>query len=349
MRGSVAAFFQGATKMNQRNFCRNSAINILCLSLFLISNSLFALNANAENIWANSPYESTGVAMELVQVSAHSYYVQGPPGTPTDNDGFMSNAGFVVTDDGVVVFDALGTPSLAYLLLSKIRSVTDKPIVKVVVSHYHADHIYGLQVFKTLGAEIIAPLGARDYLSSPAAEGRLKQRRETLFPWVDENTYLVKPDRFIETEYSFRLGGLNFIIHPLGSTHSQGDQTLYVKQDRVLFVGDLVFGGRIPFVAGARPKQWMDNLAQLDAEKLKVIVPGHGPVSPEPKKALQFTLGYLRFVHDNMAAAVENLIPFDEAYSAMDWSRYEKMPAAQANRMNAYSVYLGLEAASVGE
>jgi hypothetical protein len=73
------------------------------------------------------------------------------------------------------------------------------------------------------------------------------------------------------------------------------------------------------------------------------------PVSHKPKKALTFTLGYLRFVHDNMASAVENLQTFDEAYAALDWSCYEKMPAAQVNRMNAYYVCLGLEAASVGE
>lgn len=324
-------------------------MNVVRLSLLLLFNTLFVLSANAADIWANTSYEPTSVTMDLLQVAPHSYYVQGPPGTPTDNDGFMSNAGFVVTDEGVVIFDTLGTPSLAHLLLSKIRAITDKPVVKVIVSHYHADHIYGLQVFKDQGAEIIAPMGAKDYLSSPAGEGRLKQRRESLFPWVDENTYLVKPDRFIDTVYSFQLGGLDFVVQPLGSSHSFGDQTLLVKQDRTLFVGDLVFEGRIPFIAGSKPKLWMDNLASIDAASLKVIVPGHGPVSPEPKKALQFTLGYLRFVHDNMAAAVEDLISFDEAYAALDWSAYKKMPAFQVNRLNAYSVYLGLEAESVGE
>ena len=64
-------------------------------------------------IWKNSPYEPTNVAMELIQISPRVYYVTGPPGTPTDNDGFMSNAGVVITDEGVVVLDALGTPSLA--------------------------------------------------------------------------------------------------------------------------------------------------------------------------------------------------------------------------------------------
>jgi glyoxylase-like metal-dependent hydrolase (beta-lactamase superfamily II) len=254
-----------------------------------------------------------------------------------------------MTEQGVVVIDALGTPSLAYLLLTKIRAVTDQPVVKVIVTHYHADHIYGLQVFKDIGAEILAPLGAKDYLSSPAGEGRLKQRRESLFPWVDENTHLVTPDTYVSEKTRFQFGGLDFELTPLGSTHSQGDLIVNIVQEGVTFAGDLIFEGRIPFVAGAQPQQWVENLTNMDASKLKVIVPGHGAASTSPSTAVDFTLGYLQFLQKYLGEAVENLVPFDEAYSSMDWSQYEKMPAAKVNRMNAYYVYLGLEAASVGE
>lgn len=301
------------------------------------------------SIWEGVPYESTSVAMELKQVSPRAYYVQGPPGTPTDNDGFISNAGVVITDEGVVVLDALGTPSLAYLLLSKIREITDKPVVKVVVTHYHADHIYGLQVFKNEGAEIIAPAGAREYLDSEVASNRLVERRESLFPWVDENTRLVEPDAFVSEKTTFTLGGIDFVINPMGSTHSLGDLTMHVVQESVLYAGDLIFEGRIPFVAGATPEHWIENLSSLDVKKFKVIVPGHGEASANPLDAVNFTLGYLNFLHDNLSKAVENMQPFDEAYEAMDWSEYKDMPAARANRMNAYYVYLGLEASSVGE
>ena len=50
--------------------------------------------------------------------------------------------------EGVVVFDALGTPSLGWDLLQQIAKITDQPVRYIVVSHYHADHIYGLQAFK---------------------------------------------------------------------------------------------------------------------------------------------------------------------------------------------------------
>ena len=86
-----------------------------------------------------SKYADVDVEMKLVKVGEHSWYVQGQAGIATDNAGFISNAGVIITDAGVVLFDALGTPSLANKLLQKIRELTDKPVVKVIVSHYHAD------------------------------------------------------------------------------------------------------------------------------------------------------------------------------------------------------------------
>ena len=60
-----------------------------------------------------SAYVDSTVEMKLHKVSERVYYVRGIPGIATDNEGFISNAGFVVTSEGVVVYDALGTPSLA--------------------------------------------------------------------------------------------------------------------------------------------------------------------------------------------------------------------------------------------
>lgn len=304
---------------------------------------------SAADIWKDVPYEATDVKMELVQLSKHSYYVQGMAGKATDNQGFISNAGVVITDEGVVVFDSLGSPSLAWLLLSKIRALTDKPIVKVITSHYHADHIYGLQVFKAEGAEIVAALGAQDYLDNDAAEERLNERRESLFPWVNDDSYLVSPDTLVKSSQRFELGGVEFVIRFIGSTHSTGDQVLEVVTDGVLYSGDLIFEGRIPLVAGSHPQAWLAGLESLQTQGLKVLVPGHGAASQEPAKAIKYTRDYLRYLRQGMLVAVENMTPFDEAYNAMDWSAYKDMPAFVANRLNANYVYLGLEAESMAE
>jgi glyoxylase-like metal-dependent hydrolase (beta-lactamase superfamily II) len=302
-----------------------------------------------KDIWSQTRYESTNVDMQLIKVSEHVYYVEGSSGAPTDFDGFMSNASVVVTGKGVLIFDSLGTPSLAYLLLSKIRQLTDEPIVKLVVSHYHADHIYGLQVFKEAGAQIVAALGAKTYLESDTSDNRLKERRESLFPWVNEDTHIIVPDVYIDKKTIFTMGEVTFEITALGSTHSDGDLSIRVQPDQVLLAGDLVFMGRIPFVAGSHPQNWIKNLNALETKEIKVIIPGHGPASEDLNNAAKFTQDYLMYLHKTMRQAVDDLTPFDEAYSQANWSQYEKYPAFQANRMNAFFMYLALEAESVNE
>lgn len=290
-------------------------------------------------------YTPTMVDMVPVKVSEHAWYVKGAAGMATDNEGFISNAGFVVTDEGVVVFDALGTPSLAAKLVEQIRQITDQPIVKVIVSHYHADHIYGLQVFKEQGAKIIAPVGAYDYLDSEAAANRLEERRLSLDPWVNDDTYLVVPDVVLDHDTKFSLGGVDFGINFLGDAHSEGDQSLYVEPDGVLFSGDIIFEGRIPFLGSANTKNWLQTLERMEAQKLKALVPGHGLAAKNPTQALSLTRQYMAYMRQVMGEAVAELMEFDEAYSQTDWSAFEKLPAFEAgNRRNAYQVFLSLEA-----
>ncbi|MCK4704999.1 MAG: MBL fold metallo-hydrolase, partial [Gammaproteobacteria bacterium] len=157
---------------------------------------------------AKEEYAPISVEMQVVQISEHAYYVKGVPRIATANQGFISNAGFVVTKQGVVVFDALGTPSLAAALLERIRKITDQPIKRLVLSHYHADHIYGIQVFKNAGAKIYAPEGSLDYIHSEAAALRLEERQLSLYPWVNDDTEIIVPDVIISGSHKFSLGGL---------------------------------------------------------------------------------------------------------------------------------------------
>lgn len=314
---------------------------ILCL----LAGMLPAFGSAAEGGNGAVIYPPISVDMPLRHVSEHVWFVEGKPGTATDNEGFVSNAGFIVTGAGVVVFDALGSPSLASALLQKIRSVTTEPVVRVITSHYHADHIYGLQVFDDLGAEILAPDGADLYLASEQAAKRLEERRFTLDPWVDKNTRLVYPDRLLSEGAQFRLGDVEFIATVVGNAHSDGDLTLFVLPDRVLFSGDIIFEGRVPFLGDANTARWLKLLERMEREKLVALVPGHGGLADEPNKAIGLTRRYLAYLREQMAGAVDEFVPFDEAYAAVDWSAFEELPAfAEANRRNAYQVYLSLEA-----
>jgi glyoxylase-like metal-dependent hydrolase (beta-lactamase superfamily II) len=266
----------------------------------------------------------------------------------TENEGFNSNAGFVVTDEGVVVIDALGTPALGEALLKAIRTVTPKPIRRVIVTHYHADHFYGLKPLKDAGAEVWAQRLAIEYLESGWAERRVTQRSRDIFPWVDGSMPIVRADHWVDAEDSFRLGGVRFDLHHMGPAHSPEDLIVVVPSEGVIFVGDILFAGRIPFVGEADSKRWLERIERLLAMKPRLMVTGHGEVSRDPAKDLALTRDYLVFLRQAMGKAVEDFVPFEEAYAKTDWGRFARLPTFEAaNRINAYGTYLLMEKESL--
>jgi glyoxylase-like metal-dependent hydrolase (beta-lactamase superfamily II) len=281
------------------------------------------------------------------------YYVLGHAGVPNaQNAGHTSNAGFVITDEGVVVFDALGTPSLGWALLQKIRALTDKPIKYVVLSHYHADHIYGLQAFRDhTDAIIVAQMEGLNYtaagnLNDEAAAPRLAQRRVALAPWVNQDTRIVLPEVVFQIAAEITLGRQQLQLIYAGPAHSMSDLMMFVLSERVLFAGDIVQNGRIPFMASAAvdTRNWLKGLGKVATLGPRFIIPGHGKPSTNAADAVVFTRDYIDFLRQIMGEAVRQWTEFDTAYQAADWSRYRSLPAFEAsNRGNAYRVFLDLE------
>ncbi len=285
--------------------------------------------------------------VEPVSVAPGVWMVQGESalGSPA-NRNFISNAAFVVTPAGVVVVDALGSPALARELVAAIQRITPQPIKHLIVTHYHADHIYGLQVFKDLGATITAHQAGQAYLHSDNAALRLQASREELAPWIDAQTRLVAADRWINDTTRFTLGGVDFVVQPAGPAHTPEDLVVMLPQQHLLIAGDLVFRGRVPFVGQADSGRWIEALDRLLAYRVDTIVPGHGPVSTSAQADLQLTRDYLQHLRKTMGQAAGNLEPFEEAYAKADWSRFEHLPLFRAaNRINAYNTYLLMEQA----
>ncbi|MGE8318425.1 MAG: MBL fold metallo-hydrolase [Comamonas sp.] len=286
------------------------------------------------------------VPMEVRSVAPDVYYVQGLSalGSPK-NQNFISNAGFVVTQDSVVVIDALGSPALAEELVRRIRAITPKPIRTVILTHYHADHIYGLQVFQALGAKIVANGLAREYINSETARLRLEASRTELAPWIDASTRMVGADRWIDGDATqLTIGGTEFVLQHMGPAHTPEDTAVFLPQTGALFIGDVVFRNRIPYVGQADSRHWIAALDALLKLPVKVMVPGHGPASEDPKADMQLTRDYLGFLREAMGKAAQNLDPFEDAYRATDWSRFAGYPLfKEANRMNAYNTYLLME------
>jgi glyoxylase-like metal-dependent hydrolase (beta-lactamase superfamily II) len=318
----------------------------LCYGLLLVS---------AGSGWAapvETPYGESRIAMALHKVKdAPVYYVIGRSGVPgADNEGFTSNAGFVVTEKGVVVYDALGTPALGYRLLQKIREVTNKPVALVVAGHYHADHVYGLQAFREHSKAVVwAHESSSRYIDAADAKTRMAQRRQALFPWVDEDTYLVSPDKTFDKRHSFNMGDTRVELIQAGPAHAPDDTIMVVHKYAVVFSGDLIFGGRLPFLGGdeVNTRHWLEGLKYLQSlrPRPKFVIPGHGEADANPRQSIAFTRDYIEFLRQKMGQAVNELMMFDSAYENTDWSKYEDVPTFDAaNRGNAYQVYLEMEA-----
>ena len=310
-------------------------------------------NANAQQ------YAPLTKPLKIEQVPGHPiYYSIGNPGIPGKvNEGNTSNAGFVVTPEGVVVFDALGTPSLGWALLQEIRKITDKPVRYNVLSHYHADHIYGLQAFRDhTAAMIIAQDRAREYneneeTADERADQRLDQRREALAPWVNKDTRVVSPDITFNDRLLLTLGGKRFQMIYAGPAHSASDMMMMVEPDGVLFAGDIVQNSCIPFMNSddVNTNQWLEALGVVEKLDPKFIIPGHGRPSTKVKESIAFTRDYIDYVRAAMRKAVENWTDFDVAYRQTDWSKYAGIPAFETNnRGNAYRIFLELEQSQFG-
>ena len=123
---------------------------------------------------------------------------------------------------------------------------------------------------------------------------------------------------------------------------------MLVKELGVLFSGDVIYQGRIPFLDSPETdvRNWLKGLDYLTnlQPTPRYIIPGHGDMDTNVARSLSFTKGYLDYVINAMKMALQDLQPFDEAYNSTDWSKYEDMPAFDAsNRGNAYRIYLELE------
>ena len=296
--------------------------------------------------WISTLATAQPASIQAVQLAERVWFVQGNSALgSTGNRNFISNAGFFVTDEGVVVVDALGSPALAQELLREIHRVTPHAIRYVVVTHYHADHIYGLQTLAQAGAKVIGHASAREYLNSDTAQRRLEASRIELAPWIDANTRLVPADQWLNTqETRFRLGSMDFVVDHVGPAHTPEDVVVFVPQLGVLFAGDLFFQGRIPFVGQADSRLWIQALNRLMKYQPKIVIPGHGPASTNPMVDMTMTRDYLLYLRKTMGEAAKNMEPFEEVYAKTDWSRFESIPLFRvANRMNAYNTYLLME------
>lgn len=199
-----------------------------------------------------------------------------------ENERGSSNSTFVVTKDGVLVFDF--DVRTAPQVLAAIRKITDKKVRYLVSSHSAGDHATGAWHFREDNPVYIASRPqARDLFMQ---ESREFQRRKEAGNEGYKDAELVRPDIAFDGDMTLYFGGLTFRIKLEGHGHSTGDTTVYIPQKRVFLTGDLLDTeihpgqGESAGVYYSVVDGWIRLLDNIMARKLAVdtYVPGHGPV-----------------------------------------------------------------------
>lgn len=104
---------------------------------------------------------------------------------------------------------------------------------------------------------------------------------------------LFTADYWIDSHAGFTLGGVRFELSHLGPAHSPEDLIVQVIDDQVLYSGDILFAGRIPYVGEADSREWLATTARLLAFQPREMVAGHGPAAYDPSRDRVLTRDYI--------------------------------------------------------
>jgi glyoxylase-like metal-dependent hydrolase (beta-lactamase superfamily II) len=257
----------------------------------------------------------SGGTLPYRKLAPDVYAVLGDTGQGVEG---RPNAGFVVTADGVVVIDALASPRQGEQLLRTIRRVTDRPIRWLVLTHHHPDHHFGAVVLRQAGAKVIAHPDKR-VLASEGGEDAL------IADWVRVVgldamrgfEFADTPDRPVTSSDTLRLGGKTLVVTHPGAGHSPGDLMVWLPEDGVLFVGDVLVEDGVSMVVDGNSGVLLQALDTVTAMHPRTVVPGHGAIPARAADLVQRTRDYLSHLQHEMRAAVEKGVPMRRAMAVL--------------------------------
>jgi len=222
---------------------------------------------------------------------------------------FDPNCGFVVGDEFVVAIDTRPTPRMARDFLAAIRTVTDKPVKFIVLTHYHAVRVMGASAFPDVQA-IYASQGTADWVQSRGQADFESEvgRFPRLFAGVEEVPGLTIPSVTFERELRLQLGNREIFLHCLGRGHSSGDTVAWLPDCGVLFSGDVVENRCGVYAGDAYIRDWTLTLDAVRALQPSVLVPGRGAVqrgSEACAEAIDLTQSFLRTLLASVQAGLD--------------------------------------------
>jgi glyoxylase-like metal-dependent hydrolase (beta-lactamase superfamily II) len=220
------------------------------------------------------------------QLSDHcwAYTTEGDP-----------NSGVIIGDKFIMVSDATATPAMARDLIARIRTVSDKPIKYVLLTHYHAVRVLGASAYAAEGAtEVIASQGTHELIVERGKQDMQSEmeRFPRLFRSAESVPGLTWPTLVVDGRLTVDMGGVKVKIWSPGWGHTRGDTIAWVEDEKVLFSGDLVEYEAGVYTGDAHLEEWPATLDALRALGAEALVPGRGEAmkgNAAVNKALDYT------------------------------------------------------------
>lgn len=258
-----------------------------------------------------------------------------------ENSNHNNNLSFIVTTDGVLVFNAGGSYLVAKALHAEIKKITDQKVKYVVLENSQGHAILGSNYWKEQGAIIVAHV---------EADKEIKLKGEDIFARslnVQKDkfigTKIVRPDLTFEEQQNITLGDTKIELMHIGASHSPDDIQLWLPEQRLLISGDTAFNERmLPIFPHTNAAEWIQTWDKIEALNPNIIIPGHGEPT-DLATITKFTKDYLVY----MRTEVEKLIDEDgglyEAYN-IDQSMFrDRGTYRELHKQNAERIFKQME------
>jgi glyoxylase-like metal-dependent hydrolase (beta-lactamase superfamily II) len=245
------------------------------------------MTMSAKKFASQADLQEKSISFDKLSDNAYAYTAEGDP-----------NTGIIIGDDCVLVADAQATPVMAQDVIRRVRTVTDKPIRYVLLTHYHAVRVLGASGYKA--DHIIASQDTYDLIVERGAADMKSEieRFPRLFQAVESIPGLTWPTITFKGEMTLWLGKLELKLMQVGRGHTKGDTVAWLPEQKILFSGDLVEFGATPYAGDAYFQDWpatLDAIAALEPEKL---VPGRGAALTTRDQVKEALLGTRAFVSE---------------------------------------------------
>ena len=229
------------------------------------------------------------------------------------------NSGVIIGDDSVMIVEAQATPRLANKVIECVRSVTDKPISHVVLTHYHAVRVLGASAFNAdqiimsdMARAMVVERGQEDWDSE-------FQRFPRLFEGHESIPGLTWPTTTFDGSMSVYLGNRRVDLMHLGRAHTAGDIVINVPDQNVMFTGDIVEYHSACYCGDGHFADWGDTLDNIKSFEVDAIAPGRGDAlvgQDMVNRAIESTRDFVESTYRPVAKVAARNCSLKEAWDA---------------------------------